>query len=370
MNNDVKNDKDLLTNGKQDKDSFATLNYLPISVLDWLESKSNLYMVIWDVGGEIKYINKNLENLLGCRHQCFMTKSWYDHISIKDMQYLLEKINNADNSVDDNKELFLNIKTGDNETLLFKYKFKVIKDEQEKYYCICYMNKTDNQTTLDSEIIQSEKLTVAGQLAAGIAHEIRNPLTSLKGFLQLLQAGINKKEVYYKIMHEEIEKIEAITSELIYLSKPLTNERKKESVRSMIEDVIMLLRLQAKMDNVTIKTLFYGNYQIVCDRSQMKQVLLNIIKNAIEVSCPNDEVLITVRKTSKSIEIDVRDEGPGIPSEELEEIGEPFFTTKHGGTGLGLMISKRILASHAAKLHIFNNEENGATFRIEIPIMD
>ncbi len=126
------------------------------------------------------------------------------------------------------------------------------------------------------------KMSVAGQLAAGIAHEIRNPLTSLKGFLQLLQAGVNRKEEYYQIMVDEIEKMEAITSELLFISKPMTDNKDWENLPELIDDVITLLHPQAKLKNITIVQEGEDRLRLNCDRSQIKQVFINILKNAIE----------------------------------------------------------------------------------------
>lgn len=218
-------------------------------------------------------------------------------------------------------------------------------------------------------IVQSEKMSIAGQLAAGIAHEIRNPLTSLKGFLQLLQAGVNQKEIYYQIMIEEIEKIEMITSELLFISKPMTDEKKIESIHSMVMDVIMLLKSQAHLKNIEIEWSVDKDLHTYCDRSQIKQVLINIIKNAIEATDKVGVIKIEVQPSMDGdIEIDIIDEGPGISDDIIDKIGEPFFTTKKGGTGLGLMITKQILDQQNGKIFIVNSSEKGSTFRIVLPV--
>lgn len=217
-------------------------------------------------------------------------------------------------------------------------------------------------------IIQSEKMSVAGQLAAGIAHEIRNPLTSLKGFLQLLQTDVKQKEVYHQIMIEEIDKIEMITSELLYISRPLTDEKKLESVYSMIKDVTMLLGSQALLKSIQLEYSICEDLYVYCNRSQIKQVFINIIKNAIESMEKSGVITIKVRLTAhKMIEIDILDQGPGIPQGMMKKVGEPFFTTKESGTGLGLMISKQILENQHGRLRIVKSNESGSTFRITFP---
>src|SRR5690625_4513041 len=192
---------------------------------------------------------------------------------------------------------------------------KVFDQEKEKDYFISIFKYSAKTEKTKEKMIQSEKMAVAGQLAAGIAHEIRNPLTSLKGFLQLLQAGINQKEVYYQIMSDELDKIETITSELLFISKPLTNKREIESIHSMINDVMVLLNSQAHIRNVNIVRKKVEDFYVYCDRSQLKQVLINIIKNAIEATEEFGTVTIKVRAVDSTIEIDVIDEGPGIPKD-------------------------------------------------------
>ncbi|WP_052144660.1 ATP-binding protein [Halalkalibacter okhensis] len=216
-------------------------------------------------------------------------------------------------------------------------------------------------------VIRSEKLSLTGQFAAGIAHEIRNPLTSIKGFFQLIKES-NNKEIYYKIIEEELDKIEHVSNEMLILAKPHSESRHWYEVLTLINDVKMLLETQAILKNISIRTEFKtDDLQINCEDTKIKQVLINLIKNAIEVM-DEGTITITARKTNSRAILSVTDEGPGISKENLEKIGEPFYTTKPKGTGIGLLVCQKIIESHQGLLSIESQEGVGTTFTIELPL--
>src|SRR5699024_2706164 len=184
----------------------------------------------------------------------------------------------------ENESLLIQVLDINEKNISFDCTIKKIRDEDNNILYLGILKDMTNEKEAEEMMVRSEKMSVAGQLAAGIAHEIRNPLTSLKGFLQLLQAGIDQKDAYYKIMIDEIDKIETITSELLFISKPLTDNKQQELVSNMIEDVLVLLKSQARLRNITLERGNQEDIYIYCDRSQIKQVLINLIKNAIEAS--------------------------------------------------------------------------------------
>ena len=218
-------------------------------------------------------------------------------------------------------------------------------------------------------MIKSEKLSVAGQLAAGIAHEIRNPLTAIKGFLQLLNSGIDEKQQYYEIMLSELNRIELILSELLVLSKPKEVLFRKTKVRSLLKDVVTLLDTQANMNNVQIELLIYDeNLVINCDENQMKQVFINFIKNSIDAMPKGGMIFIRVKQENDKVKISFIDQGCGIPEEVLKKVGEPFYTTKEKGTGLGVMISYNIIENHNGLVSVTSKVNAGTTFEVTLPL--
>ena len=218
-------------------------------------------------------------------------------------------------------------------------------------------------------LINSEKLNVAGQLAAGIAHEIRNPLTSLKGFLQLLSSGRGNTSNFYDIMKSELVRIESIVSELLMLSKPQIYEYVHKDSRQIMADTVNLLETQAILHNVVIE--FHADYRplwVIGVENQLKQVFINVLKNAIEAMQSGGVVTIDMSlHEERNVLIRIKDEGSGIPKEQLSKIGQPFYTTKDKGTGLGLMVTYKIVDNHQGQITAESEIGVGTTFIIQLP---
>ncbi|MFB4169102.1 ATP-binding protein [Virgibacillus sp. JSM 102003] len=363
-NNNIKKEQITTTNSNPNpKDFFNNIAALPPSILQWIDKNTNGFIAIWDKNGRIVYISKSVERLLGYQVTDLLGTQWFEKVSKEDVAYIKKHFDTDQES----SQIFnIMIQNIHGKNIWTENLVSQIKDSNDVYYAAAVKDISDKKEA-EELMIRSEKMSVAGQLAAGIAHEVRNPLTSLKGFLQLLQAGVNRKEEYYKIMIDEIEKMETITSELLFISKPLTDNKKMEIVQEMAEDVVTLLRPQAKLKNIEILFDQTDGQSVYCDRSQIKQVLINIVKNAIEAMEEPGDIQLNVLTGEDSILLDIVDEGPGIPEEIIHKLREPFFTTKQSGTGLGLMITTQILERHDGRLEILQNENKGSTFRIILP---
>jgi len=219
---------------------------------------------------------------------------------------------------------------------------------------------------------KSERLSAIGELAAGVAHEIRNPLTAIKGFLQLLQTStVGTEKTYVQIVLAELERINQIVTELLFLAKPAVSKFHVANIHALLNDVTVLLNTQALMKNIEIVTRYETSRPFVwCDEQQLKQVFLNVLKNAIEAMPRGGKVMIQTltRENSQTLLVSVLDHGVGIPQERLAKLGEPFFTTKEKGTGLGLMVSYRIIEAHQGRLHIQSELNKGTTVTLELPV--
>lgn len=221
-------------------------------------------------------------------------------------------------------------------------------------------------------MLQSEKLAAAGQLAAGIAHEIRNPLTSLKGFLQLLKSGSSstaKRDAYLTIMLEELGRIEQILGELLVLSRPRAVQFAKARIAHLIRHVVLLLQPQAVMRGVEIRVRpISEKAYIYCDENQIKQVLINIMKNGIEAMDHGGTLSIEATADHDTAAIRIADQGSGIPPDKLDRLGSPFFTTKENGTGLGLTVCYRIMRNHGGRIEVDSRLGEGTTFTLYLPV--
>lgn len=218
-------------------------------------------------------------------------------------------------------------------------------------------------------ILNSEKLTVAGQLAAGIAHEVRNPLTAIKGFFQMMENDLKGNKMYFDVIALEINRIETILSELLVLAKPQEAKFERKNFDIILSHVITLLETQTNLNNIEITKDIEPNLPLInCDENQLKQVFINYLKNAIESMDQGGKIHIHVRKQkANTILIRIVDQGSGIPKHILNRIGEPFFTTKAQGTGLGLMICKNIIEDHYGTVRI-ESSSAGTNVEIDLPL--
>ncbi|GGA09004.1 PAS domain-containing sensor histidine kinase [Paenibacillus marchantiophytorum] len=219
-------------------------------------------------------------------------------------------------------------------------------------------------------LIKSDKLSAVGQLAAGVAHEIRNPLTALKGFLQLLKTNSEKEQYYIDIMRKELQRIEFIVNEFLFVSKPQATHFVTKTVDSIVMSTIELLQPQALLGNIEIEAeIAPGLPAVSCDEHQIKQVFINILKNALESMAQGGTMRIQAESDLPGRNITIRfiDEGCGIAPERLPKLGEPFYSTKEKGTGLGLMVCYRIIEAHGGLMQIRSKLDEGTTVEITLP---
>jgi two-component system, sporulation sensor kinase E len=222
----------------------------------------------------------------------------------------------------------------------------------------------------EERLRRTEKLTVVGELSASVAHEIRNPLTSLKGFVQLLQVEDPKHQFYYQIMHDELNRINHIVSELLLLAKPQEVKFSHANLHKILTDVLSLLNTEATLNDIQIDfSSSVSEFWIECEPNQLKQLFINIIKNAMEASSKGGIVTIRLDQLKdEHISITIQDKGCGISKEFLERIGEPFYSSKEKGTGLGLTVSYKIVQSHDGTIRFESEQNEGTTVTIELPI--
>jgi two-component system, sporulation sensor kinase A len=243
-----------------------------------------------------------------------------------------------------------------------------------------YMDMPVIQTTLrditerkqaEALLIQSEKLSVVGQLAAGIAHEIRNPLTSLKGFTQLLRGKYPTDSEYFDIMLSELDRINNIVSELMAVAKPQAVQYQPMNVTGIMLSVIQLLESEAILNNVSIQldSSEFPRPYVHCDENQLKQVFINIVKNAMEAMPEGGNIRMSLTKHQESsLLVRIVDEGMGIAPDHMSKLGNPFFTTKPHGNGLGLMICYKMIEDHHGILSIDSQPGTGTTVDIKLPL--
>lgn len=223
-------------------------------------------------------------------------------------------------------------------------------------------------TSIHNDLRQKEKLSVIGQMATAIAHEIKNPLSSLKGFTQLQQEKDKEDDQYYPIMLNEIDRINAIVTDLLILGKPNTALKSKKELGEIIQYVLTVIKPHAERQDIQIEMKLNDSPELLCDENQLKQVFINLIKNSMEAMPEGGKVTIQSENSSDFVVVSIVDEGCGIESDRLDKLGEPFYTTKQNGTGLGLMVTKKIIEEHGGRFQIESTIGKGTMVTITLPL--
>ncbi|EJS11725.1 two-component sensor histidine kinase [Bacillus sp. MYb56] len=216
---------------------------------------------------------------------------------------------------------------------------------------------------------ETENLAVIGTMSTTIAHEIRNPLTALKGFTQIQKERNPEDTMSYEIMLQEIERINGFVSELMLLGKPKPTNYEWCNIGEILLYVVQLMESYATQYKVKFNLQVDGNLPVINgDDKQLKQVLLNIIKNGIESMPGGGNIrILAYEKAGENLCISVEDQGLGIENEKIEKIGKAFYTTKENGTGLGLMITYKIIEEHQGSIAIESSMGIGTKVEIYLP---
>lgn len=235
------------------------------------------------------------------------------------------------------------------------------------------VRKLESQMEEADHIFAMEKLAVLGQLAAGIAHEIRNPLAVIDGFIQLMlrkELDQEKRQAYLVLMHPEVKRINELVSEFLMLAKPQVVKYESTNLYAVIKATVEFMFSEAALHNIEIiLDIQDEELCIEMDAKQMKQVFMNVIKNAIEASTAGNQVSIKVIEKEATVEIIVMDQGEGISPEQLRKIFDPFFTQKDTGTGLGLTTSLNIVRNHRGDIEVFSTLGVETSMIITLPLM-
>ncbi|WP_019241788.1 MULTISPECIES: PAS domain-containing protein [Bacillus] len=246
-----------------------------------------------------------------------------------------------------------------------------LNEKNKPYKYLSIRNDITEKKKQEEVLRRQEKLSALGQLAAGIAHEIRNPLTSMRGYTEFLLLDEEKEDrkEHLEIVLDEINRVNNIVEEFMMLAKPQSNILAIKNINTIIKNTVSLFSYEAKKKKVDISfTTSDDDLMVLCDENRIKQVFLNLIKNGIEAMPNGGKLSIQIERKSGFVSIKVIDSGEGIPQSILNKIGEPFFTTKESGTGLGLMISFQIIESYKGKIDIESEEGIGTSFLIDLPI--
>ena len=231
---------------------------------------------------------------------------------------------------------------------------------------LCVAHDIGERKRMENEMAHLERLNLVGEMAAGIGHEVRNPMTTIRGFLQIL---LNKKECskywdHYQLMIDELDRANSIITEFLSVAKNRISTRDHQSMNEIIKSLVPLMEADAILANKYINLELTELPQLFLDDKEIRQLVLNMVRNSLDSMSPGGNLTIRTYMEDGDIVLAIKDQGAGIPPEVLKKIGTPFFTTKEQGTGLGLAICYNIAARHHAVINVETSDQ-GTTFYIK-----
>jgi len=285
-------------------------------------------------------------------------------VDIKERGKFIAEI--EENGFVENFETLLRCKSGEILNVLLSGVFIIWNNEQ------CILGIDNDITELrryQHEMARLASLNLVGEMAAGIGHEIRNPMTTIRGFLQLL--GVKERyaqdKEFMDLMIEELDRVNAIITEYLTLAKDKAVELKRQSLNQKVRTILPLLQADAIKQEKNIEVELGDIPHIVIDQNEIKQLIFNLVRNGLEAMSPGGLLSIKTFQDDSEVVLAVKDQGTGIAPEVLAKIGTPFFTTKDNGTGLGLAVCYSIAQRNNAKVDI-NTGATGTTFYVRFKI--
>ncbi len=271
----------------------------------------------------------------------------------------------------------LTISTEERENMPISISTSILKDEENELIgIIITFEEIEHLKLIQSQIKKIDKLTMIGSLSAGIAHQIRNPLGSIKGLSQLMieNPSIPQKfRTYAKVIINDVERIENVINKLLNLLRPTSQQKRYENINLIVKDALLLAKNEIKGIKCTIEEVYNNDIPLVWVYPEnLIQAFMNLIINAIQALKDEGVIVIKTDLMSengyKKVIVSIEDNGVGIPEEILDKIFEPIFSTKENGAGLGLSITKQIIEDHDGEISVWSREGKGSKFTVSIPI--
>jgi PAS domain S-box-containing protein len=322
---------------------------------------------IIDLNGKSVYASPSHKTVLGYPPEYFEGKSALEHIHPDEVTNISTMFNQILNTkVPTKSEIRCLHKNGD--WKLLESSLTPVTGEQGNVEQLVVVGRDiTEKRRAEEQLWKAEKLQLVGELAAGVAHEIRNPITAIKGFIQLFQRGMIKDE-YFDVILMEFNRIEDIIKEFLSLAKNQEMKPSVVSIPTLLSEVVTLLESEANLLNIQfLREIKPDVPRIMCDPNQLKQVFINIIKNSYDAIESAGIIKISVCTEKDFLVIKIYDNGIGISEERLQRLGEPFYSNKEKGTGLGLMISTRIIKQHNGTITFKSKENQGTTVEVRLP---
>ncbi len=250
-----------------------------------------------------------------------------------------------------------------------------LRDPEEKYIGrVLLLSDITRLKDLESEMRENERLAAVGRMAAGVAHEVRNPLSSIKGLALLLKGTFSRESREFEttgLLIQEVERMNRTISELLSFARPASLDLQPVDVRELLSETLQVVSADTASEH--IQTNLHCDHDlpmVLADRDRLSQVFINILLNGVQAMEQGGTLEIIARKSSsgKQVELQFRDSGKGIQPEHLSQLFFPYFTTKKGGTGIGLAISQKIIVDHGGTIRVESEPGSGTTVFVQLPV--
>ncbi len=358
------------------------------------DSNSNLYgmilenidraVIAFDCDGKITLFNPAAEALIECSSRQVIGKSYQDLFKDQEtLLYLVKVALEEGRSITDDEGLYLH-RANASPLPINAYTAPIFAQRGNQDGAVMIIRDLSRIKDLEGTLRRADRLSMLGTLAAGLAHEIKNPLGGIKGAAQLLSMELSEEsslQDYTQIMIKEAERINFIIEELMDLGNPREPEIGDVDLTKIMNDIVLLQREAARSRNILFKLKLDPSIPPVQgDEGLLTRLFLNLIKNARESISNEGDVVIETRivsnyhmtgpgrRSSPMVDIIISDTGCGIDQHEMERIFTPYFTTKSKGSGLGLAISQKIIEDHNGLLKIESTPSEGTTVTISLPL--
>ncbi len=355
---------------------FTTQNLRTVSN-EFKKFKSFTSTVLENMGEAVIVVDEQKEITLFNKSSQQLFKKNEDEVLNRDISELSSAISNALNDFcknNDDKYTDVSIETSIKDELKYlNLNFTLNKDDDGMDNYIIVINDFTEAHRLEEESKRKEKLSAMGELASGVAHEIRNPINAIGMIAQRLDKEFkveNESEEYHNItslLRNEVTRINKIITQFLSYAKPLDIQLKKVNSKEFFDDIYRLFSEQAKLRDVQLKIFSDPSFEMLIDPELIKQSLLNLIQNAIDAVQQGGKVEINYFRKGNALIIEITDNGKGIPEIIRNKIFDLYYTTKPEGTGLGLSIVQKIIAEHNGTIEVISELNKQTKFKISIP---
>ncbi len=340
-----------------------------------------------DQSGTINLINPSAQSFTGRSEKSSLGKSFFACFDWQEtLCYLTRKVLEEGRSISDHETVTLKPVGTRRARPVSVTVSPIFSTPGPQQGAVIIMHDLTQVRSLEEAVRHADRLTMVGTMAAGLAHEIKNPLGGIKGSAQLLQMELGQNselQEYTGLIIKETERVNRIIEELLDLAHPRKACIQSVNINKLLDEIITLQKNSFRTRGINFKWQFDPSLpEIPGDPDLLNRLFLNLVKNACEATADGTEIFLESRidaeyhlslpgaRPTPMVLICISDQGPGISQEEIEQIFTPFYTTKTGGNGLGLPICQKIVSNHGGMLHFEERSEGGTTVQVSLPLFN